>query len=128
MPFLKYPGNPPAVGDPDTITERTVLYAIMLAWSCVATFAAYRLSLHLRARHTPDARRLPAVGALYVALVAAALLLLPATPDSVGAPATLIWRFRIASIGGSALFWSVLGTVFGWLLVHAPRRSAIAHT
>jgi predicted cobalt transporter CbtA len=128
VPFLKYPGNPPAVGDPDTITERTVLYAIMLAWSCVTTFAAYRLSLHLRARHTPDARRLPAVGALYVALVAAALLLLPATPDSVGAPATLIWRFRIASIGGSALFWSVLGTVFGWLLVRAPRRSAIAHT
>jgi predicted cobalt transporter CbtA len=123
VPFLKYPGNPPAVGDPDTITERTVLFAIMLAWSCVATFAAYRLSVHLRARGVPDDRRLPVIGVLYIALIGAALLLLPASPDAVDAPATLIWRFRTASLGGAALFWSVLGTVFGWLLVRAPRAS-----
>jgi predicted cobalt transporter CbtA len=123
VPFLKYPGNPPAVGDPETITERTVLYVTMVIWSCVATFAAYRLSLHLRAHRVPDSRRVPAVAALYVVLVAAALLLLPASPDTVGAPATLIWRFRTASLGGSALFWSVLGATFGWLLIRAPRHA-----
>jgi predicted cobalt transporter CbtA len=122
VPFLKYPGNPPAVGDPETITERTVLYVIMLVWSCVATFAAYRLSLYLRAHRTPDAARVAGVAALYVALVTAALLLLPPSPDAVDAPATLIWRFRTTSLGGSALFWSVLGAAFGWMLVRAPRN------
>jgi predicted cobalt transporter CbtA len=123
VPFLKYPGNPPAVGDPDTITRRTVLFVIMLAWSCVATFAAYRFSRYLRSRQVPDDRRIPATGAVYIALVAVALLLLPASPDAVDAPATLIWRFRIASLGGSALFWSVLGVAFGWLMLHAHSRA-----
>jgi predicted cobalt transporter CbtA len=123
VPFLKYPGNPPAVGDPDTITRRTVLFAIMLAWSCVATFAAFRFSRFLQVRQVPNRRRFPATGALYVVLVAVALALLPPSPDTVGAPATLIWRFRIASLGGSALFWSVLGVAFGWVLLRAHSRA-----
>ena len=30
VPFLKYPANPPAVGDPDTIGQRTALYFLMM--------------------------------------------------------------------------------------------------
>src|ERR1700733_1093421 len=33
VPNLKYPANPPAIGDPDTIRQRTALYFIMLAFS-----------------------------------------------------------------------------------------------
>src|SRR5205085_4246040 len=49
-PALKYPANPPAVGDPATIGRRTTLYAVMVAWSIVATWAAWRLSTWMRAR------------------------------------------------------------------------------
>jgi cytochrome bd-type quinol oxidase subunit 2 len=30
VPFLKYPANPPAVGDPDTVGRRTALFLLML--------------------------------------------------------------------------------------------------
>ena len=43
----------------------------------------------------------------------------PAIGDAIGAPATLVWRFRIATLGGAAAYWSVLGLAFGWLCVRA---------
>jgi predicted cobalt transporter CbtA len=58
----------------------------------------------------------------YVALLTVAFVLLPGSPDAIGAPATLVWRFRIASLGGAAAYWSVLGLAFGWLCVRAPAR------
>src|SRR5918999_5580229 len=36
VPFVKYPATPPAVGDPDTIGERTGLYVTMIAISVLA--------------------------------------------------------------------------------------------
>src|SRR5918995_5244959 len=53
IPFLKYPANPPSVGDPSTIRERTAAYfslvalsllAILLAWLAARTLRAFRLS------------------------------------------------------------------------------------
>ena len=43
VPFIKYPANPPSVGDPDTITKRTALYLIMILISLLAAIAAVRL-------------------------------------------------------------------------------------
>jgi predicted cobalt transporter CbtA len=116
VPALKYPANPPAVGDPDTIGRRTTLYVLLLAWSVVAAWGAWRLSLWLRARRTPDSTRLTASVALFAVVVGLGFVVLPGTPDAVTAPATLVWRFRIASLGGAALVWLVSGTVLGALL------------
>ena len=125
VPALKYPANPPAVGDPDTIGERTALYLVMIAWSVVATWAGWRLARWLgegaggrrRAEHV----RLTAGAAAWAVIVAVGYIVLPGSPDDVNAPADLVWRFRIASLGGEALFWAVTGTAFGWLLVRAPK-------
>jgi predicted cobalt transporter CbtA len=116
-PGLKYPANPPSVGDPATITERTLLYLVMIGWSVVAAWAAWRLSLAWRARNRPDHVRLPAVAGLYLALIGLGYALLPGPPDKVDAPATLIWRFRVESLAGQALFWAVTGCLLGALLV-----------
>jgi predicted cobalt transporter CbtA len=115
VPFLKYPANPPATGDPGTIGRRTALWVVMLAWSVVATWAAWRAAGWLRARHVPEHRRVPVVVSLYCAVVVAGFVLLPGSPDVVTLPATLVWHFRLASVAGAAVFWAVLGTVFGWL-------------
>ena len=40
VPFLKYPANPPAVGQPDTIQLRTTLYLVMMAVSVPSTMAS----------------------------------------------------------------------------------------
>ena len=122
VPFLKYPGNPPGVGDSDSISRRTTLYLLMLAWSVVATAAAWRTVRWTDGRGWPDHMRLPAAAGLYAALVVVGLAALPGSPDAVDAPATLVWRFRLASLGGTAAFWAVAGIVFGWL-----RLSAAGH-
>ncbi len=40
VPFLKYPANPPSVGNPDTINERTVTYFGLVALSIALAIAA----------------------------------------------------------------------------------------
>jgi predicted cobalt transporter CbtA len=127
--FLKYPPNPPAVGDPNTINERTILYLTVVGWSIVVSWAAWRMHRWLRARGVVEHQRLPATALTYVVLVTLAFVVLPGNPDAIGAPATLVWRFRIASLGGAAAFWSVLGLAFGWLCVRkAAERDAEAVT
>ncbi|MDQ1394758.1 MAG: hypothetical protein QOG64_17, partial [Acidimicrobiaceae bacterium] len=120
VPFVKYPANPPSVGDPDTITRRTLLYLVILAWSVIGTWAAWRLARWLRdERQLPEERWVPLAAIAFAVIIGAGLAGLPGSPDKVAAPATLIWRFRLAVAGGSAVFWATLGLAFG--LVAAPR-------
>ena len=56
MPFLKYPANPPSVGDPDTIGRRTELYLAMIVCSLLAAVAALRIRAWLAARRDADDR------------------------------------------------------------------------
>jgi predicted cobalt transporter CbtA len=126
LPFLKYPANPPAVGDPDTIGRRTALYLLAVAWSVVATWGGWRAWRALRARGTPVHTAAPATLAVWVGLAAAGLVALPTNPDPVNAPATLIWQFRLATLAGAATFWSVVGLVFGWLRVRGRPEVVVA--
>lgn len=126
LPFLKYPANPPAVGDPDTIGRRTALYLLAVAWSLVATWGGWRAWRALAARATPVAAAAPATLATFVALASVGLVLLPANVDPVEAPATLIWQFRLATVAGAATLWSVMGLVFGWFRVR--QRGDVAGT
>jgi hypothetical protein len=126
LPFLKYPANPPTVGDPDTIGRRTALYLLAVAWSLVATWGGWRAWRAFVARGLPEHVAVPATAATFVALAAVGLVLLPANPDPVNAQATLIWQFRLASLGGAATYWSVVGMMFGWLRVRARPQVAAA--
>jgi hypothetical protein len=117
LPFLKYPANPPAVGDPDTIGRRTALYLVAVAWSLVATWAGWRAWRALATKGVAVAA--PAAVAVWIGLATIGLVALPANTDPVNAPATLIWQFRLATVAGAAAFWSVVGMVFGWLRVRA---------
>jgi len=128
VPFLKYPPNPPSVGDPSTIDERTILYFAVLAWSIGAAFLALRLGRWMRTRRYADAARQSVVAAAWIALVAIGFMVLPGSPDAVTAPATLIWRFRIASAGGALALWAVTGVVFGVLSLTAARRNEPVRT
>ena len=69
---------------------------------------------------------MPATLAVWVALAAAGLVALPANPDRVNAPATLIWQFRLATVAGAATYWSVTGLVFGWLRVRDDHPVVVA--
>ena len=120
VPFVKYPPNPPAVGDPATIGQRSALYVVVLAWSLVAAALGWKACAGLRRRAVPEHLRLPASVGLAVVVVVVGLVALPAGPDPATAPAALVWRFRLASLAGAAALWAVTGTVFGWLRLARP--------
>lgn len=114
IPALKYPANPPAVGNPNTIGIRTTEYLLLLAVSVALSLLCWVLWRELTTRGLDGAKRFACVVLVYVA-VAAIYLIFPSSPDTVDAPATLIWHFRLDSLAGNALLWLVLATVFGWL-------------
>ena len=124
VPFLKYPANPPAVGDPATVNQRTLAYFAALALSILLSWAVWRLHSGLRAG--PVARAWAAAG-LYGVGLAVIFLALPANPDPLDAPADLVWPFRMASLGGLAAAWAALALTTGTLLTRWPLAGGTAH-
>jgi predicted cobalt transporter CbtA len=123
VPALKYPANPPSVGQPDTIDQRTALYFAMMLVSIAAMVGAVMLRNALARRHGVWSAALIA-GAGYLVVVVAAQLLLPSineVPEQF--PAVLLWNFRIASLGTQAVMWATLGLLFGWLTERAAARN-----
>jgi predicted cobalt transporter CbtA len=113
VPALKFPPNPPAVGDPETIASRTQLYFTMLALSLAAAVLAAALARRTWARLGSWNAALLGV-AVYAVLMGVTLLALPGineVPEQF--PATLLWQFRVASIGMQAVLWTTLGLLFG---------------
>jgi hypothetical protein len=86
IPGLKYPPNPPTVGDPDTIGERTRLFLSLMGGSIVFVFAAWFLWEHLTQRGWDGAPRFMAVGLAFGVVVTLAFVLWPASPDPINPP------------------------------------------
>jgi len=117
FPFLKYPANPPGVGESTTVVHRQLLYVGFVVLS--AAGAAIAFLLHGR-RARGGAR---AVVVLYALYAVALYLAMPANPDLVRMPAGLVWTFRAISLAGLVVFWLALGTSFQWL-ARAPGARA----
>ena len=125
VPNLKYPANPPAVGDPDTIGMRTAWYFAMVAISLAAVIAAGKLRLFLEVRWGGWNAAL-AAAAFYVVVVGIVAALLPSVnevPD--GFPAATLWQFRVASAGAQLIMWTTLGLVFGTLTDRAVKQGGL---
>lgn len=119
VPSLKYPANPPSVGDPATIGARTELYFSMLAISLAAMIAAGMLRLRLLARFGPWNAFLIAAAAYLIVVVVAGLALPPVNEVPAEFPAVVLWRFRIASFGAQLIMWATIGLLFGALTQQA---------
>lgn len=122
-PWFKYPPNPPAVGDPATLSDRQSLYALMILVATIVGLAATKLSRRLRAATWPDAQRFGAVFVAIVVPMLVAFAVLPPAPDPVLVPATLVWRFRLASLGSGLTLWSLLTLGTAALATEAVRRA-----
>lgn len=121
MPFLKYPASPPAASDPDTISKRTALYFLMLTISVVAAIGACLAQRSLKDRVGVWTATTAAIAG-FVALLTLVDVALPdinGVPS--GFPASTLWQFRIAALGGQLLMWVVIGLGFGFLANRATR-------
>jgi hypothetical protein len=138
VPFLKYPANPPSIGNPDTIKERGGLYLIMVLASVVVAIVAVWLGQRLRARFGNWNATL-LVGAGFIVVMAIVMAVLPAlgqlsenaavngnvlteTPQPLrnaagtlvypGFDADLLYRFRLYSVLAQIILWTTIGLGF----------------
>ena len=126
VPFVKYPPNPPAVGDPATINQRTISYLSIVVIGLVAVWAGVVASRSLRAT-APEWLRATTAVAGFLVVVAIGYLLLPTideVPDTF--PASLLWNFRLSSFGTQVTLWSALGLAFAALLSRLSATPAAA--
>jgi predicted cobalt transporter CbtA len=127
VPFVKYPPNPPAVGQSDTIGARTGWYLVMVLASVALAVAAVWLARRLAARFGSWNARLIAAGA-YLVAIAVVMVLLPTvdeTPEPLrdasgaiiypGFPADVLYEFRLVSLGTQLVLWATIGLVFATL-------------
>jgi len=114
IPTLKYPANPPGVGNPQTIYYREILYVGFIATS---GFTALALALiHKRfGNNNPwsSKKKLILLPVIYAIVLVTAYVSFPPNPDKVTMPADLISNFRIAGAFTIGLFWWLLGITLG---------------
>jgi len=118
-PSLKYPADPPAVGTPETIGVRTGAYFLLIAISIVAMALSAKTRRHLsRSMGAWNATIFAML--LYVLVVSVCAHFLPVIDEVPREfPASLLWKFRIASLEMQVVLWLVLGLLFGWLTERA---------
>jgi hypothetical protein len=137
FPFIAIPGNPPAVGDPSTVNERTGFFFGAIALGVLLVLAAFALDKMLSGKVSSGVRT--SLVLVFVVLAGIGLqLLIPNSPDaiqakefalkgdlSLNASPELIWNFRLASLGQFVVLWGSMGAIFGALV---NRKAAEAIT
>ena len=114
IPTLKYPANPPGVGNPQTIYYREILYVGFIATS---GFTALALAfIHKRfGNNNPLSSKTVIImlTVIYAIVLVIAYVSFPPNPDKVTMPADFISNFRIAGAFTIGLFWWLLGITLG---------------
>ncbi|MBN9216991.1 MAG: CbtA family protein [Mesorhizobium sp.] len=116
VPSVKYPANPPSVGNPETIAYRTELFFVMLVASIATMVFSVRLAQRLWTRYGAwDASMI--AGAAFLAIFALVNFALPdinEVPEQFSA--VVLWHFRAASMGIQLIIWTVIGLGMGILM------------
>jgi predicted cobalt transporter CbtA len=127
-PDLKYPANPPASSNDDTIGPRTGLYLAMLLISIGAMVSAVLVGRGMTRKHGVWTGSLIGAG-VYIVIFFIGQWILPdvlETPSDF--PAVVLYRFRIANMGIEAVLWATMGLLFGYLTersMQAGRRPVL---
>jgi predicted cobalt transporter CbtA len=111
VPALKYPANPPAVGNPATIYYRESLFIGFIAVSGFSTLGLALLYRKLGKNQSKRKIGIPLI--IYAAIMIGAYVIFPPNPDRITIPMDLIMSFRIASVFTTSIFWGLLGIIFG---------------
>lgn len=107
IPFLKYPANPPTVGDAETVVLRSILYLSFIAISGFGAVGFYQLYKKLQSK----TKIATFVGyAIFIGIVFA---LMPPNPDEITAPMDLVNGFRAMSVVAVSVFWVSVAAILG---------------
>ena len=128
LPFLKYPANPPGMGDPDPVYVRQGIYLGFMALSALAVATAgagYWLLERWRGESLSRRWRLSITAVVYGVLVVLIFILMPVSSSTTSVPADLIRDFRILSLSGQVLFWVALGSISAFLLRRFAKQGVL---
>lgn len=107
IPFVKYPANPPTVGDPETIMLRQSLYLAFMAISGLGALGFYQVYKKVNKKAIAFAG--------YGIMMAAVFFVMPPNPDPVQIDSGLLTGFRVTSMIGMSVFWGVVAIILGAL-------------
>jgi predicted cobalt transporter CbtA len=107
IPFLKYPANPPTVGDAETVVLRSILFLSFIAISGFGAVGFYQLYKKLESR-----KKIAAIIG-YAVFISIVFVLMPPNPDEVTAPMDLVNGFRVMSVIAVSVFWIALAFILG---------------
>ena len=116
IPFLKYPANPPTVGDGETVVLRAILYISFIAISGFGAIAFYKLSKKFQT----NKKFVALLG--YGVFITTVFFAMPENPDEITAPMNLVNEFRIMSVLGVTSFWVSIGLILGFFWNHFSAR------
>ncbi|MDH3502273.1 MAG: CbtA family protein [Nitrosopumilus sp.] len=120
IPFLKYPANPPTVGDAESVVLRAILYSSFIAISGIAAVGFYKVSKKFQNKK----KILGLIG--YVAFISLVFVIMPENPDKVTAPLNLVEGFRATSVLAVSSFWIAIAITLGILWNHFKPEREIA--
>jgi predicted cobalt transporter CbtA len=107
VPFLKYPPNPPAIGEAETIGRRTAYFFIYMAVSLAGAYVATVLAVRLLEAAGAYRAILAGAGAYLLCMVVAGLVM-PTVNEVGDFPGDTLWYFRLASIATLTALWVTL--------------------
>ncbi|MEE3213816.1 MAG: CbtA family protein [Thermoproteota archaeon] len=107
IPFLKYPANPPTVGDGETVVLRGILYLALIAISGFMAIGFYQIFKRVKAKN----RILPIIG--YGILMTLVFFVMPENPDEISTSMELVNNFRIVAFLTGTVFWFTLALFLG---------------
>ena len=119
IPFLKYPANPPTVGDSETIVLRAILYLSFIAISGIGALCFFKLSKKFKSKK----KFVSLIG--YAIFISVIFFAMPENPDEISAPMNLVDEFRLMSILGVSSFWLSVGIILGvlWNKIESPKET-----
>ena len=115
IPFLKYPANPPTVGETETVVLRGILFVSFIAISGLSAVGFYQIYKRLKNR-----KILAFIG--YAVFISIAFFLMPENPDEITAPMELVEEFRGASFIAVSVYWLTLGLILGGFVEKLQER------
>ncbi len=115
VPFVKYPSTPPAVGNEETLGDRTLYYFSIQAISILAMIGVVLLARRLLGR-IGTYRTLLVAGGTFLVVVVVAGLLLPTVNEIGTFPGDTLWYFRRASLMTNVTLWAALGIILAGMI------------
>ena len=111
FPFIRYPLNPPGVGESDSLTYRQGLQTMFMVLSVLGVGALLfgLRAINERVRDTSDRLRMYGGAALVYGIFLVVMYFAhPANPDPVPVPIDLLELFRTLTMVGQFLTWALM--------------------